>query len=205
MRKGFIDMETTGLPPKKVDGVRTEWRIHYEHFPRIVSIAWQLDDKPYNYVVINQQGIPIPPEATAIHGITDAMADESPFTFPIVASALISEMIFADIILGWNLYFDSSVLKANVLRSFGLSSQMAINAEVAFAKEKRFDMMNQTMGYFKAMMKREEAYKHCFGEYPQLAHNALGDMQSCQLMHPELVARRAYKRHDFYEVPSSSL
>ena len=63
MRAIFYDTETTGLNPSN---------------DRIIEIAAYdpKEDRSFEYLV--NPGIPIPPEATAIHKITDEMVSESP-------------------------------------------------------------------------------------------------------------------------------
>jgi len=62
-----FDLETTGLDPEK---------------DRVVEIAWVLvvdrEAQPVkSYVVRDGEGVVVPPEATAIHGINQGMVDES--------------------------------------------------------------------------------------------------------------------------------
>lgn len=67
------DCETTGLPAKG-----STWERDYKDYPYIVSLAYKIDATETKYFIINQEGRLIPPEATAIHGITNEMAAASP-------------------------------------------------------------------------------------------------------------------------------
>lgn len=60
----FFDCETTGVPAKGL-----KWDADFEQFPHVVQLAWSLGDKEKSYI-IKPDNYEIPPETTAIHGIT---------------------------------------------------------------------------------------------------------------------------------------
>lgn len=140
------DCETTGLPPKGAN-----WEIHYQDYPYIVSLAYKLDADETRYFIINQEGRPIPPEATAVHGITNEMADASPHKLLDVLAEMCVMGKEATITVGHNIYFDSSIMKANILRMMELDHKIdAKLKEEMFKilhKDRRIDTMQSTIKY----------------------------------------------------------
>jgi DNA polymerase-3 subunit epsilon len=68
---------------------------------RIVQIAYAVNDDPPRQTLINPC-IPIPAEATAIHGISDEMVKDAP-TFRQVAKSLLEKLAEAEAISGFNI------------------------------------------------------------------------------------------------------
>ena len=82
---------------------------------RIVQIAFAIDNEEPRQRLINP-GVPIPAEATAIHGITDEMVADAP-TFRQVARALLEKLTEADVISGFNIEsFDLPLLSEEFAR-----------------------------------------------------------------------------------------
>ena len=71
----FFDCETTGVPAKGL-----KWDADFNQFPHVVQLAWSLGDKERSFI-IKPDNYEIPPETTAIHGITTerAIAEGVPF------------------------------------------------------------------------------------------------------------------------------
>lgn len=98
-----LDTETTGLDPTR---------------DRVVEVAfrWGLaDDAPTQLWRLNPM-VPIPAEATATHGITDAMVVDWP-TFGEVADAIAAQIRRADVVAGYNPQFDVDMIEAELRRS----------------------------------------------------------------------------------------
>lgn len=57
-----------GVPAKGL-----KWDADFEQFPHVVQLAWSLGDKEKSYI-IKPDNYEIPPETTAIHGITTERA-----------------------------------------------------------------------------------------------------------------------------------
>ena len=95
-----LDLETTGLR------ARTD---------RIVQIgAIQSQDELARFAALVHPGVPIPPAATRIHGITDDMvsgAEELPLVMPRLRA-----QVAGCLILGYNIGFDLAVLDAEAAR-----------------------------------------------------------------------------------------
>lgn len=98
-----LDLETTGLFPR-VD--------------RIVQIAliklWP-DGRTTEFCSLVNPEVPIPPEATRAHGITDDVVRERP-TFAQLAPRVLQELEWCDI-AGYNVRFDLAVLSSELVRA----------------------------------------------------------------------------------------
>ena len=124
----FIDLETTGTSAST---------------DRIVEVA-VLKLSPDGTVDLRSQrlnpGIPIPPEATAVHGITDADVSDRP-SFRRLAASLLSFLDDCDIAGFGVARFDVRVLAAEFERAelpFSISERSVVDAlAVFFAREPR--------------------------------------------------------------------
>lgn len=186
-----LDLETTGLPPKDAD-----YNIDYMKFPYIVTMAFKIGSDNVREFIINQEGRPIPPEATAIHGITDEMAAASKYTLLNVIDLFILAAIGTELSVGHNIYFDSSTIKANVLRMMWekrCSQEVYDKICVILHKDRRIDTMKSTIkfcnlpGKFGAKWpKLTELYFKLFGKEFD-AHSSGNDVDACYLCFLELV------------------
>jgi DNA polymerase-3 subunit epsilon len=124
----LIDLETTGTDPQK---------------DRIVEIAILIfcpNGRPTRHVERLHPGMPIPPAATAIHGITDKHVADKP-RFKEVAGKLLALLADCDF-CGFNLKkFDLRMLYAEFARagkSLPLENRAIVDPlEIFFAYEKR--------------------------------------------------------------------
>jgi DNA polymerase III epsilon subunit-like protein len=141
----FLDIETTGLPDKGANW-ETDFRLG---FPHIVSISWIFQEQVYD-CILNQEGRTIPDEAIKIHGITSEVANKSEYFANQVLPIFIDNASQAEVIVGHNLYFDISIVKANLLRLYEHDPDFASIKEYicsALAKEKRIDTMQKSTKY----------------------------------------------------------
>lgn len=139
----IFDTETTGLIGKGLT-----YEKDYDQFPRVVQIAWYLNGVHKNFIV-KPDGYQIPSTATDIHGITTEYALEHGTPFHVVANEFIRDCLKAKNILGHNIYFDTSIIKANIMR-LNMSMFFMI-AEIALHKSKRIDMMRATTKFVGAL------------------------------------------------------
>ena len=188
----FIDIETTGLVPTiQVPGKRPgttkkeqlPYETQYMEYPYIVSMAWKinLDGEAKEYI-INQEGREIPKEASDINGITTEIANASPYFLPQVINKFILDAMGNQIVSGHNIYFDSSIIKANVLReqSKGAWSEEERVFEVITAilhKYKRIDTMRSTIRMMGKWSSLSDVYLRIFRKGFK-AHNAKNDVQA---------------------------
>ncbi len=150
----FVDLETTGLRV-------TEDRI-VEIAVLRVSPGGDVSEKVRRF----NPGIPIPPEATEIHGITDEdVADEPPFAAR--ARSLARQLDPCDL-AGFNLRrFDLPMLLAEFRRagvSFDPRSRRLVDVQAIFHREEPRDL--------------SAAARFYLGREHQDAHSALGDIRT---------------------------
>lgn len=186
MKLVTIDIETSGLVPKGAD-----YKTDYLKFPRILSIAWKVNGDIVKEFLINQEGVPIPPEATRINGITDEMANASPYKLSDVL-AMILMIGESNFIIGFNIYFDTSIIKANVLRLImeqRINDIVYQNMEDFLHKDKRIDVMRLCHKLFGGKWPTlSEAYFKLFQKMFN-AHTAGSDVEATHEIYLELVKR----------------
>lgn len=150
----FLDLETTGLSTTS---------------DRIIELAL-IRVSPQGDVLERERrfhpGIPIPPEATAIHGITDEdVADEPPFSSRAKALA---ELLEPCDLAGFNIRrFDLPMLLAEFRRAgitFSVQDRRLIDAQTIFHREEPRDLSAAAQFYL--------------GREHTEAHTALGDIRT---------------------------
>lgn len=144
-----FDIETTGLPLKG-----SNWDTDFMLFPYLVQLSWKRSDQNgVNDYIITPEGYEIPKQATEIHGISTEKAIKEGTFFHIAAMRFIKDCLEAKYIIGHNIYFDSSIFKANVLRTVqknihGLFTKDWIKmTNEALDKNKRIDTMQRTISF----------------------------------------------------------
>lgn len=187
-----LDIESTGLVPKGAT-----YEKDFLQFPYILSMGWKIivDEKQletYEYI-INQQGRQVPQSATDINGITQEMCDASTMNIFTVLLQFIMDAQGADYIVGFNIYFDTSIIKANTLRIIsGGKTPMDMYTVMTdiLHKDKRIDVMR---GCHKLMGGKwptlSEAYFKLFGETFE-AHSAGSDVEATNRIFQELLKRQ---------------
>jgi DNA polymerase-3 subunit epsilon len=150
----FLDLETTGLSTVS---------------DRIIELA-VIRVTPQGDVLEAVRrfnpGMPIPPEATAVHGITDAdVADEPPFS---ARARSLAELLENCDLSGFNLRrFDLPVLLAEFKRAgvpFSIQGRRLVDSQVIFHRQEPRDLSAAARFYLKR-------------EHPE-AHTALGDIRT---------------------------
>lgn len=185
----ILDCETTGLP-----GREAKWDTDYMDFPHVVQIAWINQFKQESHIIY-PDGWEIPEETTAVHGITTEYAREHGEPFAVVVDKLIEDCLETPLICGHNLYFDISIIKANIMRELGREYYDANRVEDALYKGKRIDTMRPTMKWVDARAqngrlkfpKLEELYSRCFPGQTFPAHDALEDVKAVGRCLPVIV------------------
>lgn len=176
----FFDSETTGVPDRSA-----KWDVDFASFPHVVQLAWMHGCKVENHI-IRPDGWEIPQETVEVHGITTEYALEHGEPFAVVADMFIQDCHDAGLICGHNIYFDTSIIKANILRELGREYYDANDVESALYKGKRIDTMRPTMKWVDARMSNgrlkfpnlTELYSRCFPGESFPAHDALEDVKA---------------------------
>ncbi len=108
----IFDTETTGLPQNKWRGALHGPR----NWPDLVSICWLVYDEDWDlvrkeYHVVRPQGWTIPDEASAIHGVTQAVAEASGEPLAAVLGRFAEDLKTARLLVAHNMIFDKNVVQ----------------------------------------------------------------------------------------------
>ena len=95
-----------------------KWGADFNQFLHVVQLAWAFGDKERSFI-IKPDNYEIPPETTAIHGITTERAIAEGVPFAEVIDEFLADAAAAPLVCVHNIYFDTSMLKANILRYCG--------------------------------------------------------------------------------------
>jgi DNA polymerase III epsilon subunit-like protein len=184
-----FDCETTGLPPKGA-----KWDVDFAEFPNIVQLAWAVNEKERSFI-IKPEGWEIPEASIEVHGITAERANAEGVPFADIIDEFLEDCEKARLLVGHNIYFDTSIVKAMILRIMGREYYDA-KAEDALFKGKRIDTMMKTIKFVGALYsngrpgkypKLEELYSKLFPGETFPAHDALEDIRALRRCVPELV------------------
>jgi len=99
----FLDVETTGLSPST------------SRVCELALIGFQGGARVSQFSSLVNPGLPIPPETTRIHGITDAMVKDSP-PFHALAPRL-TALLEGSVVVAHNAEFDLSFIRMEFARS----------------------------------------------------------------------------------------
>jgi DNA polymerase-3 subunit alpha (Gram-positive type) len=99
----FLDVETTGLSPRT------------SRVCEVALVGFQRGCRVSHFSSLVNPGLPIPPETTKIHGITDAMVAGSP-AFPELAPRIIA-LLEGSVIVAHNAEFDLSFIEMEFSRA----------------------------------------------------------------------------------------
>ena len=193
----IIDTETTGLFNRNANPE------NYELFngARIVEIAWEI--RKHNGELINREsyiikpnGFTIPDSAIAIHGITNAMANENGHSIQEVFDRLNNLLTDVSTIVAHNFSYDNAIILSELYRLNDQSDGLNIYNSIIYnwlMKEHKCTMMMSTgiMGpgtckWYKLI----DLYKICFNEEPTgTLHRAAADVEICSKIYFHLVRR----------------
>ena len=185
----FFDCETTGIPEKGA-----KWDVDYESFPHIVELAWKIGPVEESYIII-PDGWEIPEETVKIHGITTEQAQQNGVSFSYAINRFIYAALGAPLICGHNVHFDTSMIKANILRELGRNYYDTFEVEAALYKGKRIDTMRSAMKWVDARTQDgrlkfpnlTELFSRCFPGEDFPAHHAIEDVRAVARCLPVLV------------------
>lgn len=185
----FLDCETTGIPDRAA-----KWDVDFMQYPHVVQMAWIHGCKVESHI-IRPDGWEIPDETVEIHGITNEYAKEHGEPFASVVDMFVRDCHEAGLICGHNIHFDTSIIKANILRELGREYYDASDVETALYKGKRIDTMRSTMKWVDArnswgklkFPSLGELYARCFPGEKFQAHDALEDTKAVARCLPVIV------------------
>ena len=167
---------------------------YFDKFPHIVQLSWMHGELVENHI-IRPEGWEIPKDTVDVHGITTEYALEHGEPFAGVVDMFIQDCHDAGLICGHNIYFDTSIIKANILRELGWGYYDASDVEAALYKGRRIDTMRPTMKWVDARMSNgrlkfpnlSELYSRCFPGETFPAHDALEDVKAVARCLPVIV------------------
>lgn len=185
----FFDTETTGIPPREA-----KWETDYNEYPHVVQLAWLWRGNLRSFI-IRPDDWEIPAEATEIHGISTERAKAEGVGFVEAVTLFLHECEEAGLICGHNIHFDTSVIKANILRELGPEFYRAEGVEEILYKGKRIDTMRPAMKWVDARTQAgrlkfpnlSELYSRCFPGESFPAHDAGEDVKAVARCLPVLV------------------
>lgn len=187
----IFDAETTGLPAKGA-----KWENDFADFPNLVSLSWIFQGVEKNYIIY-PDGWDIPADATEIHGITTQYAIEHGTKIDVVLADFAEDILRAALVAAHNIYFDSSMVKSNVLKHLGKEFYDEYRIEEGLHKGKRVDTMMKTIKFVAAPFANgrggnkfptlEELYNKLFPGETFKAHDSLEDCRALQRCLPELI------------------
>lgn len=177
MRILLFDTETTGLPKQRVPAKHLE-----NNWPHIVSISWIIVE---NNVIIDKQSYiikpnnwVIPPDSTAIHGITQEQAMHEGVSLEYAMHKFMYEPY--DLMLAHNLDFDENVvvnaiywdLNQKKFDTFPHPKRCTMRASTDICK-----LPGRYSGYKQPTL--TELYKNTFGRLPDTSrlHGSLYDTE----------------------------
>lgn len=197
--KLFFDTETTGIAPKGA-----HWESDFEQFPFIVQLSWKRSDQDFvNDFIIKPEGYEIPQEATDVHGISTMKALTEGVKFDEVVNKFLTDVHKAEKVICHNIYFDTSNIKANILKIVKENPKDDIEVvkeymNEALHKDKRVDTMMKTINFCKIPFKNgrggykwpklEELYDKLFNASFN-AHNSKDDVLATERCYNELVSQ----------------
>lgn len=188
-----FDTETTGFPNPNLP-------LDHADQPHIVQLACILFEdngtERSSLSVIVNPGVPIPERASAVHGITDEVAERCGIA-PFVATAMLFHMIGrADLVVAHNAPFDAAIARTAFRRcSMVLPSQpqqfCTMRAATPVLNLPPTERM-RAAGFTKPKApKLAECIRHFFGEDLDGAHDALVDVRACARVYFHLRALEA--------------
>lgn len=184
-----FDTETTGIPAKGL-----EWDKDFLKFPRVVQLAWHYKGELKSYI-IKPEGWEIPDDTVEVHGISTERALKDGVPFEKAVTEFLFDANEARLICAHNIYFDVSILKADILRNMGREYYDA-QADRALYKGKRIDTMTATRKYVGARFadgrpgkfpRLEDLYAKLFDGATFPAHDAGEDVKALTACLPPLV------------------
>ena len=178
--KIIFDTETTGLPPRfqnKSGFVDPSYFLEWENC-RIVQIAWIVMDiegtivKEANYIIKPAFFI-IPEDSTAIHGISQEVANEHGKEIKDVLREFMKDLLTCDTLIAHNIEFDYNVVLAELFRaSIKICNMKTVHKYCTMRKGSVPNGKWYKLG---------ELYKKYYGTAPTLSlHNALNDVFICK-------------------------
>ena len=191
-----FDTETTGLP-KNYSAPISET----DNWPRMVQIAWQINDKSGNLIsseshIIKPKGYTIPFNAEKIHGISTQKAIDKGKEIKYVLEKFNDELKKNKYIIGHNINFDVNILGSEFYRSKIKTSLLEKESIDTGLISKEFCQLEGGLGGKLKMPKLIELYNILFESDFRDAHDARADVNATAKCFFELMKRKVFETEE---------
>ena len=201
----FFDTETTGLP-RNYDAPLSD----LGNWPRVVQLAWLLTDDSGKELekrefIVKPEGFTIPPQASAIHGITTEIALKKGVRISDVVASFDESLKSARMLVAHNFDFDQRILAAEYLR-LGQSHDLLMKTASTCTMRRSTDfcrLPSERGGY--KWPKLIELHTKLFGTDFASAHDAMADVQACARCFFELRRQGVFGERASWSSPSTGM
>jgi len=179
----FFDTETTGFYQDRAP-------IDHHSQPHLVQIAAELceddGDPVASFSLIVDPQVPIPAQASNVHGITNDRATALGVSVEFAINAFSHLYQLADVVCAHNIKFDKGVMEVAIARHFGRARPLAKTMFCTMETASPIINLPPTermvaAGFNKPKPpKLEECIKHFFNEELDGARDALIDVRACR-------------------------
>jgi DNA polymerase-3 subunit epsilon len=172
----FFDTETTGVPRNYKAPVSD-----LKNWPRLVQIAWILQDKDGGTLakecfIIKPDGFTIPADASGIHGITTAHAQQNGVDLLLVLKRFAGHVDSSQYLIAHNISYDKNIVGAELLRSKMTNTIPAKKLLCTMMGSVNYCAIRGPYGY--KWPKLIELHQKLFNCRFDGAHDALADIQA---------------------------
>ena len=184
MRVLVFDTETTGLPTERNAPIQAT-----DKFPHVVQLSYVVFDTEQQHIVecvndLIRLKMPIPPESTLIHGITDEQSQRNGIPMPVALAKFMSMLDTVETIVGHNLQFDKRMLQVEAIRhNFPVPFGLRWNEYCTMQKSRDVCQIvmehKSTQTLYYKLPSLAELHDFCFQTVPPNLHNALVDVLTC--------------------------
>lgn len=177
MRVLVFDTETTGLPVNRSISAKNK----HGNWPHIVSISWMVleNDIPVHTrsFIVKPMNWVVPPESTAIHGISHEKAVREGIDLNIVMDMFIADRY--DVLIAHNLEFDENVVVNAIYWDLGRLNFAEFPHPKRCTMRAGRDLCRLPSTYGYRFPKLSDLYNYAFGVSPifENLHSSLYDVE----------------------------
>ena len=194
----FFDTETTGF-------TRPNMPVSHESQPHLTQIAAQLvrpDNSTFmEFSLIVNAGVPIPKQASDVHGITNEIAEEYGVSQSTAVDFFLKLYGHADLVVAHNINFDKQVMETAIARRTG--GTMRLTKDLYCTMRNATDIVKAPPTAKMVAAGRThwkspnlgECIKHFFDEELEDAHDAMVDVQACRRVYFKLNEGKTDENH----------
>ena len=182
----LFDVETTGLPKKRYASLND-----YSNWPNIVQLAWGVYNidgeclKIRNYI-IKPDNFVIPIESTRIHNISQEIAEQKGVDLINVLKEFIEDTESVEYLIAHNLEFDYKVLLCELNRNNMKSNISCLRKICTMQCSTDYCKLGELKHNKYKWPKLSELYYVLFNKHAEGLHDALVDIEICNLCFQEL-------------------